>query len=157
MQFKDHLIELFEFNDKTNKKLFNKIAELPDQVECIRFVSHLINCQYKWLARMVAPENADSLDWWRPLYRADQFDGEWKKSLEPWIEYIEGRSDEDLSAEREFIGYDGGRWAAAPKDVALQLNFHSIHHRAQIQAIIREQGVAPDFVDFIATKARKLN
>jgi len=47
-------------------------------------------------------------------------------------------------------------FAAAIKDIALQLNYHSIHHRAQIQTIIRSQGLEPEFVDYIATKYRRL-
>lgn len=157
MQFKDHLIELFEFNDKTNKKLFKKIGTLDDQAECIRFACHLINCQYKWMARLVDNERSTDMSWWEPLYALDQLEGEWNRSIEPWFEFINSQTDEDLLSERVFTGFDGGDWAATPRDIALQLNFHSIHHRAQIQAIIRSQGVEPDFVDFIGTKARKLN
>src|SRR5437868_4116475 len=140
MQFKDHLIELFEFNDKTNKKLFKKIGTLDDQVECIRFASHLINCQYKWMARLVDGERANAMSWWEPLYSLDQIEDEWDKSIQPWFEFIGSRTDEDLSTEPIFLGFDGGDSVATPRDIALQLNFHSIHHRAQMQAIIREQG-----------------
>ncbi len=31
--------------------------------------------------------------------------------------------------------------------IALQLNYHSIHHRAKIQTMIRDQSLEPDFVD----------
>ena len=157
MQFKDHLIELFEFNDKTNKRLFNKIGSLDDQGECIRFASHLINCQYKWMARLMDGERASEMSWWEPLYSLDQLEAEWDKSLKPWLDFIASRTDEDLATERVFLGFDGGYWAATPRDIALQLNFHSIHHRAQIQALIRGQGIEPDFVDYIGTRARKLN
>lgn len=157
MPFKDHLIELFEFNDKTNKKLFEKISELPDQAECIRYVSHLINCQYRWMMRLVDSKRAAEMNWWFPLYSIDEFEPEWNKSIQPWFDLIRSQSDEELSTERVFIGMDGGDWAASPRDIALQLNFHSIHHRAQIQPIIRAQGFEPDFVDYIGTKARKLN
>jgi uncharacterized damage-inducible protein DinB len=54
------------------------------------------------------------------------------------------------------VGYDGALWAAAPQDIALQLNYHSIHHRAQIQTILRREGIAPDFVDYIRTKYRRI-
>jgi len=64
--------------------------------------------------------------------------------------------EEELSTEVTFTGFDGGLYAATPKDIALQLNYHSIHHRAQMQTIIRKQGVEPDFVDYIGTKYRKL-
>ena len=157
MKFKDHLLELFEFNDKTNKKLFKKIAKLQDQTECIKFASHLINCQYKWMARLVDNERSLGMSWWEPLYSLDQLDVQWSKSLEAWFDFVRAQTDEDLSTERVYTGYDGGDWAASPRDIALQLNFHSIHHRAQIQSIIRSQGVEPDFVDFIGTRARKLD
>lgn len=156
MQVKDLLIELFKFNDKTNKRLFTKIGQLDDQEECVKFASHLINCQYKWMARIVEGERANAMSWWDPLYSLDQLEEEWDKSLKPWLDFIDSRTDNDLETECEFLGFDGGDWAVTPKDIALQLNFHSIHHRAQIQTIIRAQGMEPDFVDYIGTKARKL-
>jgi uncharacterized damage-inducible protein DinB len=62
-----------------------------------------------------------------------------------------------ILTEITFTGSDNTRWAATPKDIALQLNYHSIHHRAQIQSILRRQGVEPDFVDYIGTKYRKIS
>ena len=41
-------------------------------------------------------------------------------------------------------------------DIALQLNYHSIHHRAQMQMLIRQQGIEPDFIDYIGTKYKKV-
>lgn len=71
MRMSEHLIELFRFNDTTNKQLFGKIGGLEEQTECIRLVSHLINCQHKWIARMVDPHRADDLDWWSPCTRLE--------------------------------------------------------------------------------------
>jgi uncharacterized damage-inducible protein DinB len=42
------------------------------------------------------------------------------------------------------------------KDIALQLIFHSFHHRAQIQTLIRQEGKEPRFVDYIGDKYRKI-
>jgi uncharacterized damage-inducible protein DinB len=69
---------------------------------------------------------------------------------------LESKTDDELYEDVEFVGFDGGDWAAALKDIALQLNYHSIQHRSQIQYLIRQQGIAPDFVDYIGTKYRKL-
>jgi uncharacterized damage-inducible protein DinB len=157
MYIKEYLIETFQFNDVTNKKLLSKIQLLTDKKESIKLFSHLINCQYKWMARIMQDPNAKMMDWWNPIYDFDQLEEEWIKSLEPWINYIHEKTDEDLSTETTFIGLDNVLWAATPKDIALQLNYHSIHHRAQIQTLIRQQGVEPDFVDYIGTKYRKLN
>ena len=156
MQMKQYLRDTFLFNSVTNKKLLEKMSSLPDKAECIRFFSHLINCQYKWMARVVRDPAAPQMSWWEPVYRLNELAAEWDKSLEPWLNYIDAKTDEQLATEAVFIGLDGTEWAATPQDIALQLNYHSIHHRAQMQTIIREQGLEPDFVDYIGTKYRKL-
>ncbi|MGN6531843.1 MAG: DinB family protein [Ginsengibacter sp.] len=154
---KDYLIETFKYNNLTNKKLLDKIKLLYNKEESVKLFSHLINCQYKWMARITGDPNAKKMSWWEPVYDLDRLEEEWTKSLDPWISYISAKTDEELSTETTFMGYDDSIWAAMPKDIALQLNYHSIHHRAQIQTIIRQQGIEPDFVDYIGTKYRKLS
>jgi uncharacterized damage-inducible protein DinB len=156
MNLNTYLIETFTYNDETNRNLLTKIGQLEKKEEAIRLFSHLINCQYKWMARITHNPQVDKLSWWEPIYELDQLEKEWTRSLEPWLNYIAQRTEEELSSEVTFIGKDGGTWAASPKDIALQLNYHSIHHRAQIQTIIRAQGIEPDFVDYIGTKYRKI-
>jgi len=157
MNLTNYLIDTFNYNDRTNKKLLDKINLINNKVECIKLFSHLINSQYKWMARIIQDPKAKEMNWWEPVYNFSELECEWTKSLQPWITYIDARTEEELSSEVTFIGFDDGLWAATPKDIALQLNYHSIHHRAQIQTIIRQQGIVPDFVDYIGTKYRKLN
>lgn len=157
MQWKDSLREMFEYNDYANKLAHARIRELPDKDECVRFFSHLINSMNKWLGRIEKWEGYVEMDWWLPVYELDELEGKWDECLRRWLAYLDSRSDADLLQEVEFIGFDGARWAATPKDIALQLNFHSVHHRAQIQYLIRKQGLEPDFVDYIGTKYRKLS
>lgn len=156
MQMKDYLIETFNYNDVTNKNLLSKINLLNDRKECVKLFSHLINCQYKWMARIMKDPNANIMSWWDPVYDYERLHEEWSKSLDLWISYIDSKTEEELLAETTFIGFDGATWAATPKDIALQLNYHSIHHRAQIQTMIRQQGIEPAFVDYIGTKYRRI-
>ncbi|MBK5270694.1 MAG: DinB family protein [Bacteroidia bacterium] len=156
MHFTQYLLDTFNFNDKANRQMIEKIKQLPDNRAAVRYISHLANSQYKWMARIMQDPNAAKMDWWEPLYKSEDLETEWEKSLQLWIAYLENKTDEDIDTEVEFIGFDGGRWAAKPKDIALQLNYHSIHHRAQIQVLIRQQGLQPDFIDYIGTVYRKL-
>jgi uncharacterized damage-inducible protein DinB len=153
---KDHLSDTFRYNNTANLKLLQKISQLPDKQECIRLFSHLINCQYKWMARIRQTPGYFELSWWEPLYEQEQLAHQWHKSLQLWLEYLDATPDEVLETEVQYKG-DGGMFAATPKDIALQLNYHSIHHRAQMQGIIRAQGLEPDFLDYIGTKYRKLD
>ncbi len=157
MQIKQYLLDTFSFNDKANRQMINKIIELPDKQEAIKYISHIANSQYKWMARIMQDPKAPQMDWWNPVYKSEDLETEWTKSLEPWINYLENKTDEEISKEVEFVGFDGGNYAASPKDIALQLNYHSIHHRAQIQTMIRQQGLQPDFIDYIGTVYRKVS
>jgi uncharacterized damage-inducible protein DinB len=157
MEMKNYLLETFQFNDQINKKILTKIKELPDKTEAIKFFSHLINSQKKWLARIVQYPQDPQLSWWDPVYEFDELEIEWDRSLKAWIRFLESKPEDELFEDAKFIGFDGGLWAAALKDIALQLNYHSIHHRAQIQTLIRDQGLEPDFVDYIGTKYKKLS
>ena len=156
MKMKTYLMNTFNYNSAANKRLLEKIKLLPVKEECVKLFSHLANCQYKWMARIKQDEGASEMSWWEPVYDLEALESEWEKSLDQWIKYIDVTTEEALSTEVTFIGFDGGIYAATPMDIALQLNYHSIHHRAQMQTMIRQQGLEPDFLDYIGTKFRKL-
>jgi uncharacterized damage-inducible protein DinB len=157
MQFTQYLVDTFRFNDKANRQMIEKIKQLPDKEAAIKYISHLANSEYKWMARIMQDPKAPQMDWWNPLYKLEELETEWEKSLQLWIDYLKNKTDEEISREVTFVGFDGGMYAATPKDIMLQLNYHSIHHRAQIQVIIRQQGLEPDFIDYIGTVYRKLS
>lgn len=157
MEIKEYLIDTFKFNDSANKKILVRIKELPEKEICVKFFSHLINSQNKWMARILQYPGNPQLDWWIPVYNLDELENEWDRSLQQWLKYLENLTEEEILEEKKFIGYDGGTWTAQVKDIALQLNYHSIHHRAQIQTIIRQQGFVPDFIDYIGTRFRKID
>src|SRR5262245_44462247 len=157
MEMKQYLIGTFRFNDRVNKMVLEKMKQLPDKTEAIKYFSHLINSQNKWLKRIQVYPEAPNMDWWEPVYEVEDLENKWNESLNEWINYLDKKTDEQLDEQLKFIGYDGGHWSAALKDIALQLNYHSIHHRAQIQTIIRQQGLEPDFVDYISTKYTRIS
>jgi uncharacterized damage-inducible protein DinB len=158
MEMKQYLIDTFKYNDYANKRVLEKVKnELPDKTECIRFFSHLANSQFKWLARIQKDPKAPSMEWWNPVYKLDALESKWTESVTLWIHLLENKSEEQMFEEMHFTGMDGGEWTAVLKDIALQLNYHSIHHRAQMQTIIRKQGLLPEFVDYIGTVSKKLS
>lgn len=157
MQMRQYLLDSFLFNDHANRLALEKIKLLDQKEECVRFYSHLVNSMNKWLARIEKWPDYTEMDWWRPVYDLDELQFKWNECLERWMTFLGSKTEDELFQEVDFVGFDGGRWAAVIKDIALQLNYHSIHHRAQIQYLIRQQGIEPDFVDYIGTKYRKLS
>jgi uncharacterized damage-inducible protein DinB len=157
MEFRQYLIDSFRYNDYANKLVLEKIKQLPDKTEAIRFFSHLINSQNKWLKRIEIYPQDPQMDWWEPVYELDELEAKWNESLQHWLDLLNKISEEELHEEKKFVGFDGAHWSVPLKDIVLQLNYHSIHHRAQIQTIIRKQNLEPDFVDYIGTKYKRLN
>ena len=156
MEMKQYLIDTFKYNDWANRKLLEKIRQLPDKEESIKFFSHLINSMNKWMARILHDANAPQMDWWNPEYPLEELESRWNECLQRWILFLEGKTEEQVFEVIRFVGFDGGQFEAKLIDIALQLNYHSIHHRAQIQTMIRKQGLEPDFLDYIGTVYRKI-
>src|ERR1043165_8139380 len=106
MNLKDYLIDTFNYNSITNKNLLKKIQQLPDKENSVKLFSHLINSQYKWMARLLKDPNAADMCWWEPVYEFDQLETEWEKSLKLWTDYIQSKTEEELCTEIQFTGFD---------------------------------------------------
>ena len=156
MEIKQYLIDTFKFNDEANKKVLEKIKLLPNKTEAIKLFSHLITCQYRWMAGITQEQKAKEMTWWEPPYELNELENNWNNSLKLWIDCINSKTEAELFEEIKFLGWSSGDFAAKFKDIALQLNYHSIHHRAQIQTIIRQQGLKPDSVEYINSHYRQL-
>jgi len=156
MEMRQYLIDTFQYNDRANRQTLEAIATLPEKESCVKFFSHMINSQKKWMARIIEYPNNPSMSWWDPVYTFEKLDEEWDSSINTWLRFLEEKTEADLNQEVLFVGYDGGTFAAKLKDIALQLNYHNIHHRAQMQALIRAQGFEAPFVDYIGTVYRKV-
>ncbi len=157
MQMKQYLIDTFRHNNSANRLVLESMAELPEKGEAINVFCHIINSQNKWLDRLEQYPNDTKRDWSLPVYTVVEMGQEIDESTAAWIAFLEGKTDDELLEEVKFIGFDGGHWTCVLQDIALQLNYHSIHHAAQIQLLIRQQGLTPKFVDYIGTKYRKIN
>ena len=76
--------------------------------EAVRFFSHLINSQYKWMARILNDPKAPEMDWWMPVYLFEELEGKWNDSLQHWIGYLEERTEEQMYKKKRFVGFDEG-------------------------------------------------
>jgi uncharacterized damage-inducible protein DinB len=149
---KAYLIDTFRYNDWANRRLLDGIKHLTDQEESIKLFSHLISAQNKWMNRISKQLEDKSLSWFGESLPLALLEDEWDRSINEWIGYMEKLSDEELDFEVEFTRItDGQKMGVKLKDIALQLNYHSIHHRAQINKLMSQQGQAVPATDYIFT------
>jgi uncharacterized damage-inducible protein DinB len=154
---KQYLVDFFKYNDWANRKLLETIKELPDKEEAIMLFSHFITSQDKWLNRITKKVDDNTLTWFNPIFPLHQLESKWKESLDKWIGLIEDKNDSEIENNIEFNRVsDGKKLAVKIRDIVLQLNYHSIHHRAQINRIIRQQGLTPPATDYIFTALKEV-
>lgn len=152
---KSHLIDMFRFNLDANKKMVLSVKDIPENEEMLKLLSHLANCQYKWLERIIDVPAAAALGWWEPVYQPDELMFRFEDSTQHWENYLNRLSDDELEGIVQFSRGSSGIAEVKIKDIALQLIFHSFHHRAQIQIMIKTKGIVPDGIDYIKSRITK--
>jgi uncharacterized damage-inducible protein DinB len=101
------------------------------------------------MARITGDAGEPYLEWFGKSFDTNELEGQWNKSVHAWLSFIEKSNEDELNSELKYTASDGTRLGAKIKDIALQLNYHSIHHRAQICMILRKQKIEPPFIEYI--------
>lgn len=149
---KQHLVKLFKYNDWANRRVLGVIKQLPEPQEAARLFSHLITSQNKWMNRFTKEADDNSIAWFGEVFPLDELEDKWTESVKKWLMLLE--CDDEQLLEKEVIFYakmKDRNVKVTLQDLMLQLNYHSMHHRAQINTIIRKQGLTPPVSDYILT------
>jgi uncharacterized damage-inducible protein DinB len=155
---KEYLIQTFNYNDWANKQLLTAILSLPDKTEAVKLFSHLITAQDKWLNRIEKKTGDSTLTWFGPVFPENELAQRWEQSITKWITLLEAETEAGLENKVTFIRpSDGKTMGVRLKDLALQLNYHSIHHRAQMNSLISRQGIKVPATDYIFTALEELD
>ena len=147
---KQYIIDTFRFNDWANKRVLEAMRQLDDKSEASAIFSHIITLQDKWLLRVKGDPSQSGIKWWDTPFGYDELAGRWEKSLNGWLRHLEPLDDAEIGNEIEFTpepGDNGERQTL--RDILLQLNYHSILHRAEIGLRLRDRGFEPPQVDYI--------
>lgn len=154
---KQYLLDLFGYNDWANLKLLETIQQLPDKEEAVLLFSHLITAQNKWINRITRHSEDQLLSWSAPVFALEELGNQWRESTDQWLELLRAEDEKSLQRQITFTrAADGKLMAVKLIDIVLQLNYHSIHHRAQINKLISKQGVTPPATDYIFTAIKEL-
>jgi len=154
---KQYLLDTFRYNDWANKQVIAAIGALPEKEEALKLMSHLVTAQDKWFNRIIKETDDQLLTWFGPVFSEMELDGRWEQSISKWIRFIEDCVESELEKDIEFIRQsDGKAIRVSIKDVILQLNYHSIHHRAQLNSILSKQGIKPPATDYIFTAMKEM-
>lgn len=154
---RQYLLDFFNYNYQANIKLLDTIYTLPQKEEAVKLFSHLILAQDKWLNRITHAKEDSSIHWMFPVIPLEELASRLDMSTPAWLKLIEEKSDEELQQDVIFKrASDGKTMGIKLLDLILQINYHNIHHRAQINTLMSKQGITPPQTDYIFTKLREI-
>jgi len=132
------------------KSSLEAMRKMPDNKESVNLFSHLIRAQDKWMRRIENDPAETGIEWFDKPFKSEELVTRWEASLSEWLKFLSGLEDEDLNRQIRFApAPDEPEGANELRDVVLQLNYHSILHRAQICLRLHDQGIEPPHVDYI--------
>lgn len=130
--------------------------QLPEKGESLRLLSHLIATQRKWMNRITKAVPDSEYGWYGETYDTDTIARKWAQSIEEW-QALATNADETGLNENVYFNRaaDGKKMMVRLIDLFLQINYHNMHHRAQINKLISAQGITPPATDYIFTVLRE--
>ena len=155
---REHLHHFLTYNDWANRTLLTTILQLPDKAEAVAMFSHMIYAQDRWYNRITKEHAEKQFVWSGPSIAEEELENEWKRSVGQWLQFLDNCSEEELEKDVTFTRpADGQKMAVKTRDLIMQLNCHSVHHRAQINKMISTQGIKVPLTDYIYTKLREVD
>lgn len=144
---KAHLSQLFAYDSWANRLIFDTIVDhqITDG-KIIFWMNHIVNAQHVWFERIrtgtssVSPTRIQSLEACGVLMQ---------ELNDQMLDMLDSATDESLYEQISYSNTKGVPFQNTVKDILSHVINHSTHHRAQIAARLREQGIAPPQTDYI--------
>lgn len=142
-----HFRRQFAYNAWANREVLAALRESrASAARCWQLLAHILSAERLWLERL--QRQAQSHPVW-PDWGMEQC-GAWSLQVgELWRKYLETLGPDDFSKTATYKNSKGEPWTSTVEDVATHVLLHSAYHRGQIASLMRANGDAPPYTDFI--------
>lgn len=140
--------ELFDYNFYCNKQLIEAFAQMEDVPEkTTSLFNHLLNAHHIWNARINGAEPGFGV--WEEHTQAEWTDVHYENQRNTF-EII--TNTDDFEARIDYQNSEGRLFTNTVQDMLFHIINHSTHHRAQILADLRANGIEPISLDYVFYK-----
>lgn len=143
------LKSLAEYNIWANNRLLNAlhVMEQGDFCNsCMRVLSHVLNAQAIWIARITGTESPvkvwqeHTLEECRKLH---------ERTSPKLAELVENADEEELQRRISYTNSQGNAYINQVYDIFIHVFNHATYHRAQVAKEMRQNGLEPVNTDYI--------
>jgi uncharacterized damage-inducible protein DinB len=140
---------LFEYDYWANGRALASLDTVTgDGSRARRFLGHVIGAQRVWLSRFETPESPSTEPW--PTLTLDDAQKAVGELRGRWAALLGTMTPEKLAGDLVYHNTKGQEFKTPIKDVLLHLVMHSVYHRGQVAAAVRDSGGTPASTDYIA-------
>lgn len=146
---KEHFLKLFEYNNWANNKILEIVLRENDFPQnALKYFSHLLIAEKTWMTR-IKGEETPSNDFWYEIPQND-FKESINQNTNDYLELIKNTNGKNFEEVIKYQNSKGTEFNTSLKDILTHVSMHSSYHRGQINAALRNAGLEPVNIDYIA-------
>lgn len=139
---------LFDYDFWANREALASLAAIDgDASRARKFFYHIIGAQRVWLSRFEAPESPSTEPW--PALTLEGAGPALEDLHARWVKQLDGLTPEKLSSDLVHRNTKGQEFRTPLRDVLMHLVMHSVYHRGQVAAAVRDSGGKPAATDYV--------
>jgi uncharacterized damage-inducible protein DinB len=147
MNFKDHFIHLFRYDDWATKESVNSIKKLNEPSDrLLTIISHVVATEQLWYDRVIKSKNPIS-PWHK--YSLDECINKSTEITSKWISLLNEFGEDGLFNIINYVNTQGRKYHNSFKEIVTHTINHSSYHRAQAALLVRDAGGEPALTDYI--------
>lgn len=140
--------KLFDYDLWGNREALKSVESLGEQAERPRrLFCHIIGAEQVWLSRFETPDHPNVQP--RPDLDLSQCRAAIEDLYLRWTRLLSQLTPENLAQDLVYRNTKGVEFRTPVQDVLMHLVMHSVYHRGQVAAAVREAGGKPAATDYV--------
>ncbi len=128
-------------------QVLGKLRSAPEDTAAIKWYSHVLAAERIWFMRMHNQDWTTQRVW--PVLSLDECAALAEQNSSQLKQYVARLSEDELAKPITYINSSGDTFTNSVADMLTHVALHGVHHRGQIAASLRSNGVDPPALDFI--------
>lgn len=124
-----------------------KLRSAPEDTAALKWYAHLLAAERVWFMRLHGQDWTTQRVW--PAMSLDECSALAERNAAQLHQYVSKLKEDDLARVVAYINSTGDSFNNTVSDILTHVALHGVHHRGQIAASLRANGVDPPALDFI--------
>lgn len=124
-----------------------KLRSAPEDTTALKWYAHVLATERVWSLRLLGQDWTTQRIW--PSLSLDECAALADQNAAQLGQYVSKLKDEDLARPVAYVNSAGESFNNTVSDIVAQMVLHGVHHRGQIAASLRANGVDPPALDYI--------